>query len=536
MSVKLSLAIFLFLQRFLQCSFAEDSFVNLGQNPLHMKAAGSTYQPRLGIISTWRGHSESWADSWLRYHISIGFSRIYLFFDDPKFDKQLIDTLSNASEYEPFLTIVKVDKEHRRRFWTLDENKKLDPEQWLLPAYGIYLNTCHTSRQIMNVARAGVMAQADDLNWLLHIDADELFWVERLKSGAAPPFFQWLHEQGITHATFFNDEVVPLTPNFDYKKRPKDPFHQRLHFKRNLLTFRDWKKNDLVQRWAKERGVQFFIGYMCGKGAINVKLWGEKIGSLIMPLDVVSFAFASRQPGNLTKINEDTSVVQPYISAKKVKIAVLTDKARILHYVNSDFESMKMKLKGRKKFNLNNYDLSIVSEKRKAMFKKWQKDWIKVEHIPNGKFYQQIWSKFVEGSRKNDYESVIGFYLKAAVAKKDRQLEEYMENGVIYKRKDVFQLLNQVGKLMNNGKVDRSRLMISLSNGEKFIHGGDGVKDEKRTFTLDKCEKKAPHFFCDVKDCCDFTTHAQFTFTKRLLGYKRYDVLQWWKPGIKWPQ
>lgn len=43
---------------------------------------GLNFQFRVGIVSTVRNPGPSF-DSWLCYHLSIGFSRIYLFFDDP---------------------------------------------------------------------------------------------------------------------------------------------------------------------------------------------------------------------------------------------------------------------------------------------------------------------------------------------------------------------------------------------------------------------------------------------------------------------
>ena len=539
MILRLPFVIIALIFMFLLSLLAAENLVNIGQEPLNVKSASSTDQPRLGIVSTWRGHSETWANSWIRYHIGIGFSRIYLFFDDPDYDKNLIELLSKTAEYKYFLTIIKVDKEHRKKFWTPDKKKSLDPEQWLLPAFGVYLETCHTSRQIMNVARAGVMARADDLDWLVHIDADELVWIERLKSGCARNFFRQLSNQGITHAILFNDEIVPLTPDYDFKKRPKDPFHQRMHFKRNLLTFSTWKQNDLVQKWASDRGVQFFIGYMCGKGAINVRLWEKNFGekSPVLPQDVVAFAYDSWQPGNITIINENTNVIQPYISSKKVKVSVLTNKARILHYVNADFESMKKKLKGRKKFNLNNYDISNVNSKRKELFKAWQRNWARTESIPNSQYYEKIWSLFSKSSKTNDFRNVLEFYIKAAVIPKGKKLDEMIKHGVIYSTREVVQFMNQIEKLLDKKKgVDKTQLMVDLSNGFKFIHGGKGNKDNEETFQLHGCKSKAPHFFCEIQECCDFTTRAQFTFTKRLLGYKRYDKLQWWKPGIKWPQ
>ena len=111
-----------------------------------------------------------------------------------------------------------------------------------------------------------------------------------------------------------------------------------------------------------------------------------------------------------------------------------------------------------------------------------------------------------------------------------------MKHGVIYNLKEVFQFISQIGKLLDKEKSEKTQVMMDLSNGYKFIHGGNGIKDKNETYILHRCRTKAPHFFCEIQDCCDFTTRPQFTFTKRLLGYKRYAKLQWWKPGIKWPQ
>ena len=253
---------FLFLKRVL----ADEGFVNVGQKPIEVKGAKNESEMILAIVSTWRGHSDSWTNSWLRYHIGIGFSRFYLFFDDPVTDKDLIKSLSTTSEYKPFLTIIKADAAYRKRFWTPDESKRSkDPEQLLLPRLGVYLKTDHTSRQQLNVARAGVLAKADGVNWLLHMDADELFWIERLKSGIARSFFKQLHNHKITQLTLINDEMIPLTPEFDFKNRKKDPFHQRMHFKRNLMALNKAEENDLAQGYERSKGAAFFLGYMCGK-------------------------------------------------------------------------------------------------------------------------------------------------------------------------------------------------------------------------------------------------------------------------------
>ena len=520
----------------LQTCQCEESFVNLGQHVLNVKAAKESPVMNLGIVSTWRGHSQSWANSWLRYHIAIGFSRFYLFFDDPEFDKDVIRALRTAQEFKPFLAIIEVDKNYRKKYYTFQNTKNKEPEYHLLHAFGVYLKTDINSRQILNVVRAGVLAKADNLNWLLHMDSDELFWVDKLKSGAVRSFFAQLHKQDITHAIFFNDEVVPVTPNFDYKKRPKDPFHQRMHFKRNFMTLNN-VQSPLVQQWERERGVKFFLGYMCGKGGINVKLWREKMGedAPIFPQDVVGFAFNSWHPGNITLINQNTNKPQPYVSPNKVKVAVMTTVARILHYVNPDFDALKKKFMARKQFRNKNYDDSLVTAKRKKMFEGTKKYWAVAEDMPNWEFYNEMWSRVQKIAKSNNDKLAYDYYLKAAVAPKGKGLDNLIAKGVIYKIKDIFQMLTQIEKLLDKTKKKKDELFLDLSTGLKFINGGNGVKGQDKIFSFHSCKNKAPHFICDIENCCGFLAIPQLTFTKRLLGYIRYDRMQWWKPGIRWP-
>eukprot|EP00795_Rhopilema_esculentum_P013807 gene13807-4736_t len=465
---------FLFLERVI----ADEGFVNVGQKPIEVKGAKNESEMILAIVSTWRGHSDSWANSWLRYHIGIGFSRFYLFFDDPVADKDLIKSLSTASEYKPFLTIIKVDNAYRKRFWTPDESKKSkDPEQLLLPRLGVYLKTDHTSRQQLNVARAGVMAKADGVNWLLHMDADELFWIERLKSGIARSFFKQLHNRKITHLTLINDEMIPLTPEFDFKNRKKDPFHQRMHFKRNLMALNKPEENDLAQHYERSKGAAFFLGYMCGKGV-----------------------------------------------------------ARVLHYVNPYFAALKKKFGQLKKFNRYIYDIAIVPEKRKKEFEKWKEYWAPAESMPSGEFYMEMWSSVQRTLQTNNDKYALDFYIRAAMAPQKKELQKYLKKGVIYKNKDAYQFLKELDKLTSKQRKDKDELFLEISAGIKFVDGGSGKRKENRTYAVHECKEKGPHFFCDIDDCCGFVSKPQFTFMKRLLGYVRYERMQWWKPGIRWPQ
>eukprot|EP00794_Sanderia_malayensis_P017692 gene17692-19460_t len=535
------------LHELFDIAFADESFVTSGDHqPLDIRPstadAHATYNDNtLAIVSTWRGTSLTWAHSWLRYHIAIGFARIYIFFDDPSYDEEVIDALRGAAEHKSTLTIIKVDKQYRKRFWSLKPvgpSVDSEPEQWLLPAFGVHIHTEHTARQILNVARAGVMAKADNIAWLLHIDSDEIFWLQGLTPGIARSFFAQLTNRGITHATIFNDEVALKTPDYTSEKLPKDPFHQRLFFKRNVLTMNPYQLS-LVGQWEADKGVKLFLGYMCGKGAINVQLWRRNFGDSvpILPQHVVSFAVDYRQPGNVTVINRDSSIVQPFISSKKIKIACFTNHARILHYINPEFDSMLKKFTARKRFNTDIFDVNLVAERVRNSYRDYEKFWIKSEKMPNWEFYNEMWTNVRQGLKENKSNKALQYYAKVALMPQDKDLKRYLDAGIIYKNEHVVELIREVSRsLKNKMKAEKETILFRLCKGVNDLKSKGKFRNDSKVYALYRCKDKAPHFHCDVEHCCQFLKSPQFTFTKRLLGYKRYQPFEWWKPGLRWPR
>eukprot|EP00124_Ichthyophonus_hoferi_P005224 Ihof_evm1s705 gene=Ihof_evmTU1s705 len=205
----------------------------------------------VAIVTTWRGVDKSWAESWLRWHSALGFNRFYVFFDDPEFDKSVIKTLRASRIYADSLTIIESDTIYRKKYWAVCginyENCTTPKEEsLLLPMLGVHLLTEHTARQMMYTVRAAVLAREEDVDWLLHIDSDELFVIPKLDpfastlnpnyAGNARDHFRLLTKKGYTHAMIFNDENLPEQPTFKLKQFKKDPFNQITLFKRNGIN------------------------------------------------------------------------------------------------------------------------------------------------------------------------------------------------------------------------------------------------------------------------------------------------------------
>jgi len=141
------------------------------------------------IVTTLRG-AGAVLDSFIDYHLAIGFAHLFLFFDDPG-DPDLSRAAAN-----PAVTAIAHD-ESLRRAWTR------------LPQYeeqAAFLEREVMARQILNVQLAMEMARRQGLGWLLNIDADELFYSPGQSAGE---YFAALADAPHETVTFPNFEALP---------------------------------------------------------------------------------------------------------------------------------------------------------------------------------------------------------------------------------------------------------------------------------------------------------------------------------------
>lgn len=152
---------------------------------------------RAAIVTTLRD-AGGMIDSFIAWHLEIGFERLFLFFDDPG-DPDLPRLAGH-----PRVTAVAHDDDLRARWKALPEHAE----------FGAFTEREVMARQVLNVGVAMEMAARDGLDWLLHIDADELFFSP---SAPVPGLFGLLASDTVP---FPNFEAVPESDTI------RDPFRE----------------------------------------------------------------------------------------------------------------------------------------------------------------------------------------------------------------------------------------------------------------------------------------------------------------------
>ncbi len=191
---------------------------------------------------TWNKESEPWA----HYHLSLGFSKIYVFVDDGR-----TDYMPSSSAVQ----LIPCSKE----YWEAHS-----PNRWqhYLDAVRRDHGTPHfgspeslTHRQVLNCNAGLMLAAADGIDWILHIDDDEYFWCPDTSADA---HFDGLQRAGINYAVYANHEAALFGPETPPEIR------QRTYFKKNWSALWEHQRNNLPRVTA---GKPYFACYSNGKAA-----------------------------------------------------------------------------------------------------------------------------------------------------------------------------------------------------------------------------------------------------------------------------
>jgi len=190
-------------------------------------------------------------DSFLRYHTAIGFSHFFLFFDDPR-----DPSIQTAQRYR-CVSIIRNDAKLQRK-WATTKIATTNPE-----FYG-FLESEFKVRQTLNVEIAIDLARKKQIDWLLHIDCDELFYPYH---GNARDHFQTLSDRKLNNVTYANYEGIPEVAGIG------DYFRRVTLFKKNFFLspgLRLSKRQRSVIRQIPQLPEHLFLFYANGKSAARV--------------------------------------------------------------------------------------------------------------------------------------------------------------------------------------------------------------------------------------------------------------------------
>lgn len=187
---------------------------------------------RVGTVTLLRAPLERTL-SWVAYHLNSGIDEMHLFFDDPA------DPAFEQLQGHPGVHPHRCDD----RFWADWGQVRRRPS---VPA-----------RQ-MSILRRLLRKPPAGLDWLVHIDSDELLWAERgLRSGL---------ERALAvpapHVQFLPMEAIPPEPHMS------DPFRQVRLFKQLSPDREEWARR--LGARAAFRGHRFFRSHVKGKPAVRL--------------------------------------------------------------------------------------------------------------------------------------------------------------------------------------------------------------------------------------------------------------------------
>ncbi|KAJ8602508.1 hypothetical protein CTAYLR_001269 [Chrysophaeum taylorii] len=140
--------------------------------------------------------------SFVRWHLALGFERLYLYFDDAG------AAPVGLAELEAYL---EKDEAAGERVERVRRTEKLADEERCLCAsferFGPFVDAEVQARQALNAEHASIRARERGLRWLVHIDIDELFFASNRR--AFLEHFAAMDASEVGHVTYANHEGVP---------------------------------------------------------------------------------------------------------------------------------------------------------------------------------------------------------------------------------------------------------------------------------------------------------------------------------------
>lgn len=208
--------------------------------------------PKVALVSMVRGLDESFA-TWLRVHLRQDIQRIYLVLDAPSEDRAHAERLIRSLDA--------TDRVH-----LIDNDAAFQARTRALPGVELLLEQAErivVARQMLAVGVVMGLALEEGVDWLLHLDSDEVV----APYEAAQPLLPYLAAQpaDIDEVIFPNFEVVPEAEEVD------DPFRDLTLFKKSPYYLRYREFEHLYTAWKGASGkFKLFNAYITGKSALRL--------------------------------------------------------------------------------------------------------------------------------------------------------------------------------------------------------------------------------------------------------------------------
>ena len=228
-------------------------------------------EPRAGLVSTvYRGGCD--LDAWCEHHVSLGMEHIILIFDHLDEPGEAEDAARMSSIYPPSLLTVWSGAQLMEEDWpSLPDGHDVAELKRLARSGSSSASVA--ARQTLNASAALQAAKADalgqrSLDWLIHLDLDELFYLEGAGRGGDTlgEHLAAATAAGLELIRYLNHEMLlPRRPGFP----PRFKVNPRLAAAR--LGPSGWTQ--LVQHLSMSQSDArpYFNGYLNGKSAVLVR-------------------------------------------------------------------------------------------------------------------------------------------------------------------------------------------------------------------------------------------------------------------------
>ena len=225
---------------------------------------GSSATGRAAVASTMKDVGPR-IDSWVRWHRHLGFARIYIFFDAS--DEVESANIAKAAGGEAVVKVFMRDDPSLLDGWRRQASWK---------ALQADVDRDVQIRQLLSAQFAMELAKSEGLEWLLHIDSDELFLPQPMgaTANAATEHFARLAAAGCECFIYHNHEAVPETRTLP---GDADPFQALSLFKLSAsrvargMSSDDAATEGAIESWrSRNLAKTYFLYYENGKCACRV--------------------------------------------------------------------------------------------------------------------------------------------------------------------------------------------------------------------------------------------------------------------------